>query len=256
MAKDKDAPDDVFPADMPVDYASWSNEDLHAECETREIEHHHGMNKGEMVKAIKKDDKKKAKTLEAAPVDYESWTVADLHEEAAKRDIAGHATMHKDELVKALLKDDKALGKSKLTDDDEEDEFDADSATPIELKNEVERLQKELKAAKAKAGIEYEPGKKFRVSLKDSGTCVVECKKGEHPWDAYRRLAGVISSIHQPTIEEVEDPDAVCGHVLADGTINPFPPEPEPVVEAPPKPVVKAKPKLKAEPTEKDKKDE
>lgn len=75
----------------------------------------------------------------------------------------------------------------------------------------------ELEAAGPPA---YAPGK-YRVELPDCRPAVVEPAEGEHPWDAFRRLAGVVSSTHQPAITRAAD-DAACGHLNPDGTVQPF----------------------------------
>ena len=89
---------------------------------------------------------------------------------------------------------------------------------------EIERLRAELAAAKSATPPVYAGGKKYKVSLKDAGVAVVETRPGEHPWDAFRRVSGVLSSIHQPEITEAGD-DATCGHVRPNGTVEPFAPE-------------------------------
>lgn len=76
-------------------------------------------------------------------------------------------------------------------------------------------------AMKAASPPVYAEGKKYKVTLQDAGTAVVQCGPGEHPWDAFRRLAGVVSSVHTPSITEAPD-DAECGHLSADGTLRPF----------------------------------
>lgn len=83
----------------------------------------------------------------------------------------------------------------------------------------------ELEKAKA-AGSAASPaspaGQKFRVSLTGGCTAVVETRAGEHPFEAYKRLTGVINSIHTPVIQPAPK-DAACGVVRHDGRITPFP---------------------------------
>lgn len=48
------------------------------------------------------------------------------------------------------------------------------------------------------------PGR-YRVSLTDGPTAVVECKDSEHPYEAFQRATGVRSSQHAPEIVRVPD---------------------------------------------------
>lgn len=90
----------------------------------------------------------------------------------------------------------------------------ADDITPADSAAELAALKAQLAAKDAelervKAGPPpqtFAPGKRYKVSLHDGPTAVVEPEPGEHPWDAFRRKCGVISSIHQPTICETEEP--------------------------------------------------
>lgn len=119
-----------------------------------------------------------------------------------------------------------AKAKSKPT-ADETDEFapagdltahDADETGDVERAEidprdaEIERLKAELAAAKAAQGPTYAGGKKYTVALKDGPKAVVKCEPGEHPWDAYRRVTGVINSVNPPVITEAHDA-AECGIV-------------------------------------------
>ena len=66
--------------------------------------------------------------------------------------------------------------------------------------DELARLRAEnaaLKAAKAPAVF---AASRYRVSLHDGPTAVVECEPGEHPFEAYKRVTGVTSSQHAPVI--------------------------------------------------------
>lgn len=53
---------------------------------------------------------------------------------------------------------------------------------------------------------------RYRVSLEGGPTAVVECREGEHPFDAYRRVTGVINSIHAPEVAKARA-DAPLGVV-------------------------------------------
>lgn len=94
-------------------------------------------------------------------------------------------------------------------------------AAPVDPKDaEIAALKAELAAAKA-GGPVYAPGKKYKVELKDAGAAIVQPKDGEHPWEAFRRHTGVISSVHQPVITEAGD-EAECGHIRPNNVIQPF----------------------------------
>ena len=84
---------------------------------------------------------------------------------------------------------------------------------------ELDAARAEIAALRAAAGPSRAPGKRYRVSVKDGPTAVVESKPDEHPADAFRRVCGIISSSNPFEIIETEEP---CGHVLFDGTIRPF----------------------------------
>jgi hypothetical protein len=76
---------------------------------------------------------------------------------------------------------------------------------------EIERLRAELAAARAHGPV-YAPGRRYRVELPDvPGHVVVEPAGGEHPFEAYKRAAGVIASPHAPQITETEEPAGVYG---------------------------------------------
>jgi hypothetical protein len=84
-----------------------------------------------------------------------------------------------------------------------------------------------LKAENAKlkaatAGFAAAPGGKYKVRLLHAPTAVVQCEPGEHPWDAYKRLTGVISSENSPQIGPAPD-DARVGVCGPDGEV----PEPK-----------------------------
>lgn len=65
----------------------------------------------------------------------------------------------------------------------------------------IAALEAELAAAKAvNADPGIAAGSKFLVKLKDGPVAVVECKANEHPFEAYRKLTGVISSVNAPEI--------------------------------------------------------
>lgn len=70
----------------------------------------------------------------------------------------------------------------------------------------ADRLNAELQSAKAPAGPVFAPGRRYLVTLKDAPSWVVEPEAGEHPWEAYRRATGVISSAHAPSITETDAP--------------------------------------------------
>ena len=81
---------------------------------------------------------------------------------------------------------------------------------------ELERLLAEAQAIKDAQAAElaairsgnatFTPGQRYKVSVKDGPTAVVEPNPGEHPHDAFKRVTGVQSSIHpfdfHPTHEE------------------------------------------------------
>jgi hypothetical protein len=90
-----------------------------------------------------------------------------------------------------------------------------------------EELQKEraktaeLEAKLATTSKAYPAGKKYRVSLKDAPTLVVRSQDGEHPWEAAKRLGGILSSTNTPEISEAADHE-VCGVYIKDKLIRPF----------------------------------
>lgn len=98
-----------------------------------------------------------------------------------------------------------------------------DKAAPADPRDaEIERLKAELAAAKASGSAGYPAGQKFRVTLTGGATAVIQPREGEHPFEAYKRLTGVINSIHTPEITPAPD-DAACGVVGLGGKVKPFP---------------------------------
>lgn len=76
----------------------------------------------------------------------------------------------------------------------------------IERADEVDPRDAEIAALKARvaelenapAGL-YKPGR-YRVSIPDGPTAIVEPAAGEHPFDVFKRVTGMISTIHAPEI--------------------------------------------------------
>lgn len=80
----------------------------------------------------------------------------------------------------------------------------------------------EIERAKAAGGASYPAGQKFLVSLTGGCAAVVQPRDGEHPFECYKRLTGVINSVHAPEVRPAPA-DAKCGVVRHDGTARPFP---------------------------------
>lgn len=76
---------------------------------------------------------------------------------------------------------------------------------------EIARLKAENETLRAGSLAAYPPAT-YRVSLLDGPTAVVRCGPEEHPYEAFKRLTGVRSSIHPPEITRVAD-DAAVGIV-------------------------------------------
>ncbi len=77
------------------------------------------------------------------------------------------------------------------------------------LRAEREALLAELAAAKARvSAAEPLPPGRYLVQLKDAPAWVVEPEPGEHPFEAYKRVTGLIRSPHTPTVTRTELP---CG---------------------------------------------
>lgn len=75
-----------------------------------------------------------------------------------------------------------------------------------ELKARLAALESENAGLKSAAPPAFPPGRRYLVTLRDAPSWVVEPQAGEHPWEAYRRATGVISSAHTPVITETEAP--------------------------------------------------
>lgn len=76
---------------------------------------------------------------------------------------------------------------------------------------EIARLRAELAARdgrvaelEAAAGDGFEAGRRYRVALEDGPAAVVECRPGEHPYEAYKRLTGVRGSVHVPEVSPAD----------------------------------------------------
>lgn len=67
---------------------------------------------------------------------------------------------------------------------------------------EIARLRAELAASR---GPTYEAGRKYRVSIKDGPTAIVQPQEGEHPFEAFKRLSGVLKSDHAPEVQPAAD---------------------------------------------------
>lgn len=52
----------------------------------------------------------------------------------------------------------------------------------------------------------YVPGKRYLVELAGNPSVVVEPKDGEHPYECYKALLGIIRSDNAPTVQETELP--------------------------------------------------
>lgn len=94
-----------------------------------------------------------------------------------------------------------------VLEDDEPTTEEAEGESPEE---ELARLRAENAALKAARGPSFEGGRKYRVSLKDGPVAVVECAPGEHPFDAFKRVTGVLGSEHAPVITEASASER-CG---------------------------------------------
>lgn len=76
---------------------------------------------------------------------------------------------------------------------------------------EIARLKAENAKLRARAEGAFEHvARKYKVSLKDGPAAVVECEAGEHPFEAFKRATGVISSQHAPEIHPQPE-GARCG---------------------------------------------
>lgn len=76
------------------------------------------------------------------------------------------------------------------------------------MRADLKRLEAEnadLKTTAAAASKVYPAGKKYKITLRDAPTVVVETRPGEHPWDACKRICGILSSIHAPEISEAAE---------------------------------------------------
>lgn len=90
--------------------------------------------------------------------------------------------------------------------DAQADELTALKARLAELQADRDAKAAELEKLKAGTAPAFGGGGRFRVSLKDAPSWVVECEPGEHPFEAYKRETGVISSIHAPVITPTDEP--------------------------------------------------
>jgi hypothetical protein len=79
----------------------------------------------------------------------------------------------------------------------------------VAMRAELERLRGENAALKAATPAAPLAGKWYQVSLKNGPKAIVQLQAGEHPFDAYKRKTGVISSIDP--IESSEVPAPVDG---------------------------------------------
>lgn len=99
-----------------------------------------------------------------------------------------------------------------VRDEPEDDIGDDTEPTPDPRDAELAALRAENERLRASAGPVYAAGKRYQVSLKDGPTAVVECGPTEHPYEAYRRLTGVLGSTNTPEIRDAPD-DAPLGIV-------------------------------------------
>lgn len=53
-------------------------------------------------------------------------------------------------------------------------------------------------------------GKKYKITLRNAHTLVVEPRPGEHPWDAAKRIGGIQGSVNKPEIGEAAEHEE-CG---------------------------------------------
>lgn len=74
------------------------------------------------------------------------------------------------------------------------------------LREENERLQAELAKSQPVSFGGHPVGQKYKVSVKDGPTAVVIPAPGEHCVEAFKRVTGMISSIHAPTFSETDEP--------------------------------------------------
>lgn len=75
-----------------------------------------------------------------------------------------------------------------------------------------------LKAQVAESSKVYPPGRKYVITLKDHPRVVVQPRAGEHPWDALKRITGLIASINSPEIGEAAEHEE-CGVYLPSGKL-------------------------------------
>lgn len=124
--------------------------------------------------------KKKEPVTAAVPDAASDVTPADLGDAAATTDAPA---------LLALSPDDPAMA-------------DQESAAA-----EIARLRAENAKLRAASGlVDYAPGRRYLVKLKDAVSWVVEPAPGEHPYDAFRRVTGVLASVSQPEVSPTELP--------------------------------------------------
>ncbi len=91
-------------------------------------------------------------------------------------------------------------------------------ASKLERYTNMERgmaeLREENARLKAAQPAGFAAGKKFTVSIHDGPKAVVRPEPGEHPFEAYKRVTGVLNSVHAPVVVEAPD-DAPLGIVRA-----------------------------------------
>ena len=75
------------------------------------------------------------------------------------------------------------------------------------LATRLRELEAENAKLRAASGlVDYAPGKRYLVKLKDAVSWVVEPAPGEHPYDTFRRVTGVLASTSQPEVSPTDLP--------------------------------------------------